>query len=109
MRRRSHPLAHFAARGVRDAFVFAVPNGGVRSPIEAAAARAGLDYEHRARRAHLEGKRNIGKRRVARCGVPLGIFPFDDTPGAPPAAFEQTWDDLFVLYDGRRIACKIKS
>jgi hypothetical protein len=32
-------IAHFAARGVRDAFVFAVPNGGVRSPIEAAIMR----------------------------------------------------------------------
>jgi hypothetical protein len=29
-------IAHFAVRGVRDAFVFAVPNGGMRSPIEAA-------------------------------------------------------------------------
>jgi hypothetical protein len=48
------------------------------------------------------------KRRVARCGAPLGIFPFYDTPGAPPAAFEQTYDDLFVLYDGRRIAVRGK-
>jgi hypothetical protein len=32
-------IAHFAVRGVRDAFVFAVPNGGVRSPIEAAIMR----------------------------------------------------------------------
>jgi hypothetical protein len=32
-------IAHFAVRGVRDAFVFVVPNGGVRSPIEAAIMR----------------------------------------------------------------------
>jgi hypothetical protein len=53
-------------------------------------------------------KRSKSKRRVARCGAPLGIFPFYDTPGAPPAAFEQTYDDLFVLYDGRRIAVRGK-
>jgi hypothetical protein len=35
-------IAHFAARGAGDAFVFAVPNGGVRSPIEAAAILKGL-------------------------------------------------------------------
>jgi hypothetical protein len=49
-------------------------------------------------------KRSKSKRGIARCGVPLGIFPFDDTPGAPRAAFEQTYDDLFVLFHGRRIA-----
>jgi hypothetical protein len=32
-------LAHLAARGVRDTYVFAVPNGGARSPIEAAIMR----------------------------------------------------------------------
>jgi hypothetical protein len=32
-------IAHFAARGVRGMYVFAVPNGGVRSPIEAAIMR----------------------------------------------------------------------
>jgi hypothetical protein len=43
-RRRAHPedqiqravLEHLRIRGPRDAFVFAVPNGGGRSPIEGA-------------------------------------------------------------------------
>jgi hypothetical protein len=32
-------IAHFATRGARGTYLFAVPNGGVRSPIEAAIMR----------------------------------------------------------------------
>jgi len=43
MRRRQRPedaiqrtvFAHFAVRGARDTYFFAVPNGGYRSPVEA--------------------------------------------------------------------------
>jgi hypothetical protein len=44
------------------------------------------------------------KRKISKSGVPLRIYPCDPIPGAWPAAFEQTEDDFFVLFDGRRIA-----
>lgn len=43
-------------------------------------------------------------KKTSRSGVRLGIYPLDPVPGAPPAAFEMTADDIFVLLDGRRIA-----
>jgi len=42
--------------------------------------------------------------KLSKTGVPLGIYPLDPVPGKPPAAVEQTEDDCFVLYGGRRIA-----
>jgi hypothetical protein len=42
------------------------------------------------------------KPKLAKCGVPIGIYPFDD----PRAAFEQTYNALYVLLDGRRIAVR---
>jgi hypothetical protein len=44
------------------------------------------------------------RKRKAKCGAPLGIYPMEPVPGQPPAAFEQTMDTLYVLVDGRRVA-----